>query len=663
MSDTIIIAVLAGLLILIGFLGMKQVRDKKLTAAQRALRAEETAARRYNFLSTFFLTQGRIVSISSALSSLSVYKSGQLAQLTVKFFMVSLGLQVAIVGAGVFLFSDIFSIMVCVIVALFAGHITIDREIEKINLRVYKEMGHLLSSIRQEYLRSGSIPEALVSITPSKLMARPVAQIEDILTSNNGEELLLKFYEASPFRMLQTFATVCFNINNTGDEIDVATGHSRFLDSLSLMAADVNSEVHRLSLVWQKFNGLIYLPLVPLVGTPVTQMFLKGAMPGTSVIYDGMLGFICNFVTLFLTGLMFHLVASMSTSTPVTDDDRVPFVVNLWENNPSLRRFIYKLSPKNAARRAAIKKQDEALSRKTPELMTLEKIIYFGAGLIVGFALLMVSLSSGKAYILGSTQNMGIVKDTSLDSFDVEQVLALDNAYLERQGDWSEDEMMSRIKSALPGLSDMDVGEQMKRLKDKEAALAATELQWWYLWLVFGFAGGFSFIPNLLRAMRKWSAQSAAEEDFLQLQSLMAIIMCMGVDTIDALEQLCTNTRIHRPMLLYAYHSYPAHPDKELDRLKSKVTLTDFKRFVDKLKLTVVDLSLAEAFSDLLLEREHMVRMREMAMLAAIERRRHLAGMLAQVPLGTMVILQMLLPIAYLGIKEFSSALGGLSGL
>jgi hypothetical protein len=172
-----------------------------------------------------------------------------------------------------------------------------------------------------------------------------------------------------------------------------------------------------------------------------------------------------------------------------------------------------------------------------------------------------------------------------------------------------------------------------------------------------------SMIPNLLRKLRIWSAQSAAEDDFLQLQSLMAIIMCMGVDTLDALEQLCTNTRIHRPQLLYAYHAYASNPDLELERLKSKVNLIGFKRFIDKLKLTTVDLSLQEAFSDLLLERAHMVRMREMAMMAAIEKRRNLAGMLAKIPMGAMVALQMILPIAYLGIKEFSSALGGLSGL
>lgn len=202
MSDILIISAAIFLLFFTVILSVRQLRDKKLTAVEKQIRSERNAAKQHNFLSTFFLTQNRITAISSALSSLSVYKSGQIAIMSVKFFWISTSLQIAIVGVGLFLFSDIFSLMTCIIVALFAGHVTIDRELERINLRVYKEMGHLLSSVRQEYLRTGSIPEALVSITPTKLMARPVAQIEDILTSSNGEEKLLKFYEASPFRML-----------------------------------------------------------------------------------------------------------------------------------------------------------------------------------------------------------------------------------------------------------------------------------------------------------------------------------------------------------------------------------------------------------------------------------------------------------------------------
>jgi hypothetical protein len=353
----------------------------------------------------------------------------------------------------------------------------------------------------------------------------------------------------------------------------------------------------------------------------------------------------------------------MSKSTPITEDDRVPLIVNLYEKYPRLRKFVLKVSPKNAKRRTFMDLQTKALSRKTPEQFTLEKVLYFAVGLVIGIALLFVSLSAGRTYLLNSTQNMGIVKDTSLDRYEKADVLAFDNEYLNRESEWKDAETLEKIKARFPELTEMDAGEYLKRLKDKEKALDATNLKWYYVLIVYGFAYGMSMIPNLLRKLRIWSAQSAAEDDFLQLQSLMAIIMCMGVDTLDALEQLCTNTRIHRPQLLYAYHAYASNPDLELERLKSKVNLIGFKRFIDKLKLTTVDLSLQEAFSDLLLERAHMVRMREMAMMAAIEKRRNLAGMLAKIPMGAMVALQMILPIAYLGIKEFSSALGGLSGL
>src|SRR5690606_23293942 len=134
-SDIVIIGIIIGLFGLIALLLIKQTRDKKLTPAQRLARAEATSAERYRFMATFFLPQGRIAYISSAISSLSVYKTSQISTIVVKLFMISTGLQVAILGVGIFMFGDRFSIMAAGVIGLFAGHITVDREVEKINLR------------------------------------------------------------------------------------------------------------------------------------------------------------------------------------------------------------------------------------------------------------------------------------------------------------------------------------------------------------------------------------------------------------------------------------------------------------------------------------------------------------------------------------------------
>lgn len=111
---------------------------------------------------------------------------------------------------------------------------------------------------------------------------------------------------------------------------------------------------------------------------------------------------------------------------------------------------------------------------------------------------------------------------------------------------------------------------------------------------------------------------------------------------------------------MYCYHSYPSNPEKELVRLQSKTPIIEFKRFIGKLQLTISDLSLAEAYSDLKIERDHMVRVREIAMYATIDKKRGLCGPVSLVPLGFLVIGDLLIPLGYLGIKEFMAALSSM---
>ena len=151
--------------------------------------------------------------------------------------------------------------------------------------------------------------------------------------------------------------------------------------------------------------------------------------------------------------------------------------------------------------------------------------------------------------------------------------------------------------------------------------------------------------------------KTEAEDDFLQLQTLVSILMNTDMDTMETLYQLMQNSRIHKDMLAYCYHSYPANPEMELTRLQSKTPIIEFKRFIGKLKLTIYDLDLREAFSDLLIEREHILRLREMSLEATINKKRGLCGPLSLTPMGAMVIGELLIPLGYLGILEFMNAL------
>src|SRR5690606_28388441 len=106
-----------------------------------------------------------------------------------------------------------------------------------------------------------------------------------------------------------------------------------------------------------------------------------------------------------------------------------------------------------------------------------------------------------------------------------------------------------------------------------------------------------------------------------------------NLDTLDLLYQFARNSRIHKDMFVYAALGYPSNPEMELSRLQSKTPIYEFRRFIGKLKLTINELSMREAFESLMLERDHIVKMREMSTIAAITKKRGMAGKLAMLPL------------------------------
>ena len=227
----------------------------------------------------------------------------------------------------------------------------------------------------------------------------------------------------------------------------------------------------------------------------------------------------------------------------------------------------------------------------------------------------------------------------------------------EKYPDLSEDAIKSMVAGYMPGLSDLQVIDQVKRLQDKFETVMNTKFHWWLIWVsaLVGLLGW--KVPDMMMAFRKIMVKTDAEDDFLQLQTLVSIFMTTDMDTLDILYELSQQSRIHKEMLTYCYHSYPANPELELTRLQSKTPLTEFKRFIGKLKLTISDLSMSEAFADLIIEREQIMRIREITIQATIDKKRGLCGPLSLTPLGCMVVGELLIPLGYLGYREFMNAL------
>ena len=662
--------------------------------SEQAKTQKEFYRKAYKFLSRNFITQGSIRKIYSKLSNLCVYKREELYVLTLQYWAMSWGVSAVLIIFAAIVFSDAISILMCIAFALLLNTTIIDKQLDKQYFSVLYSTSKALGAIREEYMKSNSVVEAINDAPIDDILKKPFDDIYSILTSTDADLKLQEFYAATPFRTLQTLVGICYNINNQGDTRD-SKGNSNFINALTTLSTDVNSEITKITMQKKKFGMIEYLPFVPIIASSFLQGYFTGIMPGTALIYGGPIGYICRTITILAAIVCYTVITRINTTTPVKEDDRVIWAVNALTKD-NVRKFIDDIKPKNSKALKWKRKIKEALSRQSIEELYVQKVVFASIAFVFALVTCFSVIQMGSDYVRNSTQQLSLVATNEMDAFSKESILMLDEKYMaqrlalqpektllqeigdvvvsvkdllglngkksvtekkEKYPDLSEDAIKGMVSGYMPGLSDLQVIEQVKRLQDKFETVMNTKFHWWLVWVcaLFGMIGWKA--PDIMLAFRKLMVKTDAEDDFLQLQTLVSIFMTTDMDTLDILYELSQQSRIHKDMLTYCYHSYPANPELELTRLQSKTPLTEFKRFIGKLKLTISDLSMKEAFSDLIIEREQIMRIREITVQATIDKKRGLCGPLSLTPLGFMVVGELLIPLGYLGYREFMNAL------
>lgn len=648
----------------------------------------------YKFLAHNFITQGAVRKIYNKLANLCVYKRDELCKFSVQYFALSWGVSGALIGVSIFMFDDIVSILMCVAFAVLLNTTLIDKQLDKQYFNVLKAMSKALGAIREEYMKSNSVVEAINDAPIADILKRPFDEIYAILTCTDAELRLQEFYAATPFRTLQTLVGICHNINNQGDSKD-EKGSSNFINALTTLSMDVNSEITKITTQNKKFGMIEYLPFVPIFAIGICESYFSGIMPGTSVIYGGPIGYICRTACVMSSIICYTVITKINTTVPVKENDKVVWALNALTKEP-VKKFIDNYKPKNKKAFKLKQKLKTALSMQSIEELYVQKCLYGAIAFFCAFIVCFSTIQMGSEFVKTTTQQLSLVATDEMERYSKDSILALDNKYFEQRmslqpdktlkdeindvvtsikkliglapkkgvtekdttyPDLSEDAILAMVNGYMPGLTDLQALEQVKRLQDKFTTLMATKFHWWLVWVCFliGLIG--YNIPNIMLKIREIMVKTDAEDDFLQLQTLVSIYMTTDMDTLDTLYELSQHSRIHKDMLTYCYHSYPSNPELELARLQSKTPLTEFKRFIGKLKLTISDLSMKEAFSDLIIEREQIMRIREITIQATIDKKRGLCGPLSLVPLGVMVVGELLIPLGYLGYREFMSAL------
>lgn len=669
----VLILMIAGAIIL--NLSKQKVNYKKQTKQEAFYCCLYEEYKKFPVLKTYLRV------MTKKLSSMSVYSKNEVKSLVSKYLTVTMVGVVITTSVALLIFSDIASVILCAVLSYILFTTMLEKRMERINYIVYTQLKYAMESIRLEYMRCNDVVEALETAVYGNRIAKIMESIHGVLISTKGELRLKEFFESTPFKPIQTLAYVCYSINNTGDEFD-AEGNSTFISTLLIMNKDINQELERQDYQFMKFGKLEYLTLIPIPCIPLIQMFLLKYMPGTSIIIQGMTGYVIRILIIVACIYCYDYISKANSMHVVKEDDRILFIYNLLKYK-TLKHFIKNITPKNRKRRLLNQKLLNAFSKKSIEEFYVEKLLYAVAAFTFCMLLFFSATIAGRNYMLHYTGSLSLISDekdyndkSGKPMYNQQDILDMDMTYiaLRNQGkfdfkhitgnpDDEKEELTQLIRGTMPDINDLQVQDQKARLEKKYDWLQKVRFYWYYIDISFVIAVIGFFLPDINIKKRSNFLKEEEEEEFLQLQTIMTILMSMNCDTMEALEHLTQISTMHKDMLTYCYQGYASNPIKELNIMIDKTPIPDFKRFIEKMKMTVDELSLEEAFSDLIQNREHICNTRDEVLKNNIDNRRNKCGQRAKMPFMMTLILLFVFPLMYMGYTEMMSGINDLQGI
>lgn len=619
-----------------------------------------------------------VTGLSKRLSILSVYTKREIQIGAARYaYRLFCGIIVC-VTVSCLIFEDAVSAVLCVIFFYVYIQTSIERTVEATTLRVYRELKAAIASIRIEYRKGNS--DVLLAVENAEYQNRIAPLMErlrSVLTSATPQESLTEFYEMVPFKQIQTLAMICLNIKNSGDSLD-KYNNSTFDEAMLVMNSDINQKIEQMNYEQMKFRRLENMAFIGIVLTVAIRWLMSYIMPAVALLYNSFAGFLIQNGVIFISIQYYYTIAHAHLQSIMPADDRLDIVQSLMAKGP-VKEFIRTTAPKGQKRRIVVHRLMLCFSKKTADDLWCEKCLYALAAFTAVAIIVFSSPGIERKFLQNFTKSFDMMADNSAyedkDGNPViteDKILEMDNTYIgmRNMGKWADSsdedtltQIQEFIRGYLPDISTMQMQDQVARLETKYRKLSRVGFRWYLLFIAYA-AAAFAFTrPDKVLKKRQEIAKEEEEEEFLQLQIVTMILASMNLDAMEAVGHLALIADIHRDLLVRCDYGFASNPIAELELVQEKTQSENFRLFIGKLKETVEELSLQEAFADLSSDREHICSERDSYIRESINRRRAKMGILALRPMNLAIYGMMVFPLLYTGLTGLMSSVAQVNAL
>lgn len=662
---------LAGFLIVLAYLLAMSQRDKnnkrKVLGQNKSKNKNATfniyAQKGYNQLMRIPGVRKIVLRIRKRIETLSIYDEYTLRREVMKAVFTILAVILIVVLLLILVRPSVMVVFWILLGLVFLSGALIDFFVHRVEMRLLKQLKEFNNRVRFYYQQTKMVDDAIFDATAQvgPEMKIQAERIYEILTSLEPEKELAKYEEVAPTRFLKVIAGLSLLVKEQGDKF--SEKGSAYLRGLSAINEELNSEILYRNKLSYQLRSLSTLTIVPIFFALPIKNWAIDKFPIMQSFYDSRIGFVSE-VVVYASSLVCYLIIRKMREIHETSNSmgvkRVFWEEKIFKRVPFIEKICKALSPtpytkKHFQLQQLIKDANSPLKidwlMLHRILITLSVVIFLTGGLIFAHyreenSVLNSSLPSTLFAGELSEEEKGILQEqTAFDKRVIEDIKKSDTTV-------TEDEMKSYLAAQL-GVDENDpqVKIAYDRIADKWITVKNAYLKWWEFALAIAIAFAASYTPIWNLQLKRYLRFKDMEIEVYQHLILISILKEFeSMSVYKILEWIERFSIVFKEPVQIALQNFDAGPDEALNKLSIDVSFEGFQQIVERLRLSIIRISIQEAFDDIDIEREFYFNQRKEEQNRSVDSKGIMGGYVGLAPVMVLVFLYLVIPLIYISL-------------
>lgn len=607
--------------------------------------------RSYCLFSRNFLTKKYIQSVRRRIELMELSDQWTIACKTMKFVYIACGSTAGMLLVLILMRPKLyFFILGCL--TLWVIHNQILRGLlEKIDHKLMIQFDKFLENVRHRFHEHGMIDEAIYDTIEvcEYEMSLHAAKMYEVLTSEDGENALLDYYDMVPNKFFKTFLALCYTVQKYGDQ--VIDGKSMLLTNLNYLKQEINMEQLRRSQIVYLFKSLAIISVLPIFCLPLLEMWAKHFLPELGEYYEGAYGFVVQIVLFFAAGLSYELICKMQSNIDEAKSNAYRIEKKLL-SYPKLRKLIqYRVYRKYSKAQRTERLLRTVGEKASIECFYLRGVLWGLAACIISVIVFSYSHYITKHNILNREYSSNLeIKHSRSDSIE-----DWDNFYIKKYH--NKKLTYNQLEEAI--LKDKEIDQKQagivaKRIWDKRHDYENQYFKWWELIISICIGFVFCYLPKGILVFRKTVLYMNMEDEVMQFHTI--ILMLMHIERMsveELLEWMSMFAVLFKNSIDTCLNDFESGDIQALEELKKEEPFTPFLRIVENLQMAADKLPIRQVFDELASERLYYQEKRKQDYQVLIEKKGLWGKLIAFAPMSLTVVLYLILPFIHLSILQF----------